>query len=416
MRGLAYGTSGSDPAVHPDASASPGAQAFSALIAGLVRTCARAAVLIGANHFVRGTLSGDSPQIRRTQLLALLAASGEESASASVLFNRPHEADAAKIQRVATKVAARLSKRYFAEGGPVAGLPLHNGLCAIEVRNCATLALASFNRGRLSPAGCRLAAQASLAWRAVLVELLSGLSRTQEHGEEARRGFDQVLRAQKLPAREARLLRRALSDPRPPEQVGAALGSRTLRTFALTHALLAALSDRHVEAGEVAFIERLATALGIDAGEAAALELAVDDVHRQSKDARAALRRAEVPEGLPRAFGSRIQAAVTDNLDRLMQEIRETGELAELLAKSAGGATLNAEEKAKVREQLIDLAKSIPALAVFAVPMGALLLPILIKLLPFNLLPSSFTDEGPRLALPPRRRPRQLPARSPHHS
>ena len=409
-RGLAYGTGAIDPAIHLASDASPGVRTFAALVAGLLRTCVKAAVLSGARAFVSGAPRAHSLQIRRVQLLALLAAAGDEGKAGSAMFNRPLEATPVQVQRLASKVAARLGRRYLAEGGPFAGLPLHSGLCAIEARTCATLALAAFDRERLSPAGCHLASQAALAWRAVLVELLAGLAHAQEHGQESLRGFDQVLRAQRLPAREARLLRRALSDPRPPEQVGAALGSRALRTFALTHSLLAALADRRFDAGELAFIERLAAALDIDAEELAMLEIAVDDFYRRSTDALAALRRAEIPERLPRAFSSRFQAAVVDNLDRLMQEIRETGELAELLAKAAGGASLSDEEKGKVREQLIDLAKTIPALAVFAAPMGALLLPILIKLLPFNLLPSSFSDEGPRLALPPRREVRQLPA------
>src|SRR5207302_1437760 len=81
---------------------------------------------------------------------------------------------------------------------------------------------------------------------------------------------------------------------------------------------------------------------------------------------------------------------------RILQEIRETGELAQLLARASAGSTLTAQEKAKVREQLVDVAKTIPALAIFAAPGGFLLLPLLVKLLPFNLLPSSFAD-------PPRR-------------
>ena len=110
---------------------------------------------------------------------------------------------------------------------------------------------------------------------------------------------------------------------------------------------------------------------------------------------------AEAPEGLPHALTTRLEAAVLDNIDRLLQEIRETGELAELLAKATAGNDLTATEKAKVREQLIDLAKTIPALAIFAAPGGMLLLPIILKLLPFNLLPSSFVDEPPKpLALP----------------
>ena len=201
------------------------------------------------------------------------------------------------------------------------------------------------------------------------------------------------------------MLRRALSHPREIEQVAPALHSEALRRFALTQVLLAALVDNKFEAGEVAFVERLARAIGVDAGQLAQLEVAVDDFYRKNKDALAALRLAEAPEGLPHALTTRLEAAVLDNIDRLLQEIRETGELAELLGRASVGTTLTAAEKAKVREQLIDLAKTIPALAIFAAPGGMLLLPILLKLLPFNLLPSSFIDPpAPMAALPEPRR------------
>jgi len=167
----------------------------------------------------------------------------------------------------------------------------------------------------------------------------------------------------------------------------------------------AALMDGRFEGAEVAFVERLARALGIDGAALAQLEAEVWEFYRDHKDALAALRLAETPEGLPHALTTRLEAAVLDNLDRLLQEIRETRELGELLAKAAGGGTLSREEKSKVREQLIDLAKTIPALAIFAAPGGMLLLPILFKLLPFNLLPSSFIDPPPPApALPEPRR------------
>ena len=408
--GLAYGTGADDPAVRLPPEASPGVRAFALLVAGLLRTCTRAAQLSGAPWFRPEAGAGEQAiQARRAQLVALLALSGDEPGAALPLFADPLGSPPALLQRLAGRAALRLQRRYLAEGGPFAGLPLHNGLCAIEVRTCATLALASFHRGRLSAAAASLAQRGALAWRAVLVELLAGLARAQDNGKESLRGFEQVIRDQRLPAREARVLRAGLDDPRPPDQLGAALASPALRRFALEQVLLAALVDQHFDAGELAFVDRLAPALGVDSERLALVEAAVDGFYRQNLAALSALRRAEIPEGLPRAFTSRMQAAVADNLDRVLQEIRETGELAELLASAAGGQTLTAAEKAKVRLQLIDLAKTIPALAIFAAPGGALLLPVLIKLLPFNLLPSSFADDRPPLALPERRQPAVLP-------
>ena len=401
--GLTYGTGADDLAVPLPPEVSPGVGAFARLVAGLLRTCARAAQLSGAPWFLPEAGAGEEAvRARRGQLIGLLAAAGGDPKAAAPLFADPLGAPAALLQRLAAKAALRLQRRYLADGGPFAGLPLHNGLCAIEVRTCATLALASFHRGRLSAAASALAQRGALGWRTVLVELLASLARAQENGRESLRGFEQVIRDQRLPAREARILRAALDDPRPPEEVGASLATPALRRFALEQVLLAALVDQHFDRGELAFVDRLAPALGVDAERLALVEAAVDGFYRQNLAALSALRRAEIPEGLPRAFTSRMQAAVLDNLDRVLQEIRETGELAELLARAAAGQTLSPAEKAKVREQLIDLAKTIPALAIFAAPGGALLLPVLIKLLPFNLLPSSFADERPRL--PPARR------------
>ena len=45
----------------------------------------------------------------------------------------------------------------------------------------------------------------------------------------------------------------------------------------------------------------------------------------------------------------------------------------------------------KVKKQLLEICKTIPSLAIFLLPGGSLLLPILIKFIP-TLLPSSFNE------------------------
>jgi hypothetical protein len=393
--GLAYGTGAVDPAVELPSDATPGARAFAHFVAGLVRLCAKAAALSAAPYFVengRDLAPSAAIDARRNQLLAVLGAVAGRNAEAVRIFRDPLGASETALQRLAARIAARLSRRYLAVGGPFAGLPLHNGLCAIEVRSCATLALAAFAHGRISPGAAGVTARAALLWRCALVELLSGLAAAQENGVDVIRSMDQVLRAQKLPAREYRLLNRARRDPRPIERLAPTMRSEALRRFGMEQVLLAALVDRRLEAGEIAFIERLASAVEIDAQRLAAYEAQVEEFYRQNRDALTALRLAETPEGLADALTSRLTAAIADNLDRILQEIRETGELAQLLARASAGGTLTPQEKAKVREQLIDVAKTIPALAIFAAPGGMLLLPLLVKLLPFNLLPSSFAD------------------------
>src|SRR5262249_35022992 len=282
--------------------AGPGTRAFAHFVAGLVRLCARAAALSHAQWFVPGVEPAeDGVRARRAQLVAILGAAAGDGEAAARRVAHPLVAPS-PLEKLADKIAARLSRRYLAESGPFAGLPLHNGLCAIEVRSCATIALSAFDRARLSPGAAAMVSRSALTWRALLVELLAGLARAQEKGAEHEKGIEQVIRSQRLPVKEARMLRRALNHPRGAEQIAPALHSEAMRRFALTQVLLAALVDRNFEAGEVAFVERLARAIRVDAEQLATLEVAVDDFYRKHKDALTALRLAEAPEGLPHAL------------------------------------------------------------------------------------------------------------------
>ncbi len=82
---------------------------------------------------------------------------------------------------------------------------------------------------------------------------------------------------------------------------------------------------------------------------------------------------------------------INKNKQLLIQELNESKELIRLLSKSTHHK-LNDEEKLKVKNQLFDILKGIPAFAVFMLPGGALLLPLLIKLIP-SLLPSAFREK-----------------------
>ena len=85
---------------------------------------------------------------------------------------------------------------------------------------------------------------------------------------------------------------------------------------------------------------------------------------------------------------------------KILQEIRETGELAKLLG-AASIRDLTPDESEKVRAQLLDVCKTVPALAIFLLPGGGILLPVLIKLLPFNILPTAFGDQPAVIEPPP---------------
>ena len=85
-----------------------------------------------------------------------------------------------------------------------------------------------------------------------------------------------------------------------------------------------------------------------------------------------------------------VHTLITRNKNRLLLEISQSKELMVLLAQSTK-RDLSPEEKKKVRNQLLDICKSIPSLTIFLVPGGSLLLPILIKFIP-QMLPSAFNE------------------------
>jgi hypothetical protein len=76
------------------------------------------------------------------------------------------------------------------------------------------------------------------------------------------------------------------------------------------------------------------------------------------------------------------------NRDRLIAEMKESKELMALLQKSTK-QELSSQEKEQVKEQVYDILKSMPSLALFLLPGGTLILPIVMKLVP-ELIPSAF--------------------------
>ena len=98
-------------------------------------------------------------------------------------------------------------------------------------------------------------------------------------------------------------------------------------------------------------------------------------------------------KNIPKQVYNQIDKLIRTNLPKIEQEISETKELSQLLYKWSRQGTITSEEKKKIKTQLFDILKSIPTIAIFLVPFGTIILFLLIKYLPFNILPSSFAEE-----------------------
>ncbi|MDJ0644628.1 MAG: LETM1 domain-containing protein [Flavobacteriaceae bacterium] len=86
-----------------------------------------------------------------------------------------------------------------------------------------------------------------------------------------------------------------------------------------------------------------------------------------------------------------IVALLQKNKKRLEKELQQNKELFALLVKYTH-TKLSDEEKEQMRHQLIEVFKTIPAFAIFLLPGGLILLPIVAKLIP-DILPSAFRGD-----------------------
>ncbi len=85
-----------------------------------------------------------------------------------------------------------------------------------------------------------------------------------------------------------------------------------------------------------------------------------------------------------------VRVLILRNKKRLVKEITESKDLMILLGQSTV-RDLTKEEKIQVKKQLLDICKTVPSLAIFILPGGSILMPLLVKLIP-QLLPSAFNE------------------------
>jgi hypothetical protein len=357
------------------------------------------------------TLRGERhhPGRGRREMAAFLAAALGLPEAYDVLPTAPVPARAVDVERALAAAEDALARRFHPPGDPVLGLPLHPGAVAILRRRLARVAAGFHRAGRLDPGALVRHAEYAGRESVLLVEALAGLLSAEgaadERAASVRRRQLQNLGLWGGAARDARA---ALAGPRDAAELARAT-PEPVRGFLAEQLFLAQLRAKLPGERARRFVEAFVAATGLDeaAVAAARVEAAAQLGDHQAwfeafdEGSRPLDWQAFAGEwgAATDAVVERVSSAVTDNFGAVVREIRETGELGQLLARAASGQTLTAAERKKVRAQLIDLAKAVPALAIFAAPGGMLLLPLLAKLLPFNLLPSAW-DRAPK-AEPP---------------
>ncbi|MEZ4937124.1 MAG: LETM1 domain-containing protein [Crocinitomicaceae bacterium] len=161
-----------------------------------------------------------------------------------------------------------------------------------------------------------------------------------------------------------------------------------VRRWFLEIALIVILADNVIDPKEQDFLEKLANKLEFSKYELDDAQNSIQSFILNNFEKLPYLTDKSEFQQIYGSVTKKVVKAVTNNKEKILQELSESKELVALIKKSTT-KELSRDEKKKVRKQLGDLAKSIPALTVFMLPGGAILLPIVLKLLP-NLLPSAF--------------------------
>jgi ribosomal protein L7/L12 len=166
--------------------------------------------------------------------------------------------------------------------------------------------------------------------------------------------------------------------------------SWALNKYILELALLTVWSDRHVSEKEHEFLDELTTLLGISQGEKDTSFIAIQAFVLRNHENIPYLTGKRSTELLMEGATERWRNILGRSKDKLAVELKESKELLSLIAKSTS-EELTKEEKERAKNQLKDLARTIPSLTLFMLPGGSLLLPIILKIIP-DLVPTAFRN------------------------
>jgi len=162
------------------------------------------------------------------------------------------------------------------------------------------------------------------------------------------------------------------------------------KRFIIDLALLTIFSNHEAVSIEMKFLEDLAETLMVPEGEFEESMVLIEGFVLKNNDKIPFLKSNNSYERVYSSLTSRWGKVILRNKDKLTAELRESKELVGLIKKSTTHE-LTKEEKEMVKTQFMDIVKSMPALAIFMLPGGAILLPLILKLLP-DLVPSAFKE------------------------
>lgn len=225
------------------------------------------------------------------------------------------------------------------------------------------------------------------AHSAITTIVLAGYSNGQIESQEATI-FDVFLSAANVSRSRINKLRKKGRDLSIEELTLPDEGCDLLRFYLLDLAILTVFSDLIAEEEEKYFLQALCRHLKVGRehfNESIAL---IESFVLKNNHKITFLKEMTSYDRLYASFSKRWIKVLGRNKDKLVDELKNNKDLLALINKSMV-KDLSEEEKTKVKTQFRELVKSMPALAIFMLPGGALLLPVIVRIIP-ELLPNSF--------------------------
>ncbi len=296
----------------------------------------------------------------------------------------------------AAAIGTRILSEKVTGEDRVAGLPFHHLSMLSEVRLCARIARV------IGEATDGLVDQRELhrvegVGRGIIYRALSAsIALVAVDGEidrDERRIINLLMTSAHLDATEKRMFKSEFKAPLNTTELSAGQICPWEVRFLVKHLLVVSYLNGRLDERELKFVAELAGSMGMNSDEYRLLE---DEACAQIREGSVSLSPNEgkaLWEQLRKTMIRRLERIIRANADNIWGEVQDTRELLSLLTQSTQ-RPLTERERTKVREQLVDVARTVPALAIFAAPGGGILLPLLIKHLPIELRPSHFIDEA----------------------
>ncbi|MBT8325823.1 MAG: LETM1 domain-containing protein, partial [Winogradskyella sp.] len=174
------------------------------------------------------------------------------------------------------------------------------------------------------------------------------------------------------------------------EDVIALISDPLEKNYMIDLVCMASWSDKVIDQAEKDFLNKIKNDLSL---KDEVVERSVSDINKfydDHKEEVAFLSSKNLAQSFYDNSSKLVSKLINRNKKRLIKELSESKEAMRLLTESTQ-RNLTDEEQKKIQKQLIDIFKSIPSLAIFMLPGGAILLPLFVKIIP-KLLPSAFDE------------------------